>query len=1036
VRLAAVQAAPAAAAIAERRDITIVFVDLTDFTRLSTELDAEELHAIVRSYTARVEATVRAFGGVVERYLGDAVMAIFGAPVAHGDDGLRAVRAALTIREQVMPALSVEFRRQQRAAIGIASGEVLSISGQTGHPAGFAVVGEPVNLAARIENLAEGGEILISHPVYEAVQGRIRCEFIGERAVKGIPGLLKIHRVLGVAKEGGARRGPLIGRDAETALLREAVLHCAEHGQGSTLYIRGDPGIGKTRLLEQLESLAHANELDAYAAAYLDFGLEQALSGIPAVLASLLGVDASASQEARHAALTRALQAGSIRDDELGFAEDALHLPQSSASRSLLDAMDAASRAAALRAFVTRLFAQCAERRRFIVAIEDVHWAKPSDVELLHALAQTAREAPFVLAMSSRMEGDPLGDRLCAVAETAAVRVVDLRPLSVPAARLIARDFRGADDALLASCVAQAEGNPLFLEQLLVHVAETGSREVPGTVRNVVLARLDRLDPADRRAAQTAAVIGQRFGLRLLRRLLRDDAYDLTHLVTSGLVRAVGEDFLFSHALVHEGTYASLLHSAARELHREAADYYAAVDRVLRAQHLDRAADARAAAAYREAAAEEADAYRFGRALELVTRGLELSRTAPERVELRLLEGRALHDAGEVQSSLQAYQKALDEGSDDAQRCRAWIGLAAVMRVTDDFDGAFHALRRAESLARSDTLRRERAEIYYLRGSLHFPRGELEQCLRAHGQALELARLAGSPYDEARAMSGLGDAHYARGRMRTAYDHFAACIALCTQHGFGRIEASNLFMVATVRIYLNQLDQALQDALRSIEIAHRVGHQRAEIVSRLTAGWICLMQGRPDAAEEQVDAGLAVVEALGARRFRAFLLESVARIRLARGDARGAQAAIAEALEIARAVDVMRFIGPWLLSTAALASGDAARSRAALDEGLALLDAGCVGHNYYWFYKHAMETCLDHGALEGVEGYARRLEAYTESEPTPWSALFIRRARVLAATAASAASPALLEEARALLQEARDTGHTEAQARLEAAATR
>jgi hypothetical protein len=131
----------------------------------------------------------------------------------------------------------------------------------------------------------------------------------------------------------------------------------------------------------------------------------------------------------------------------------------------------------------------------------------------------------------------------------------------------------------------------------------------------------------------------------------------------------------------------------------------------------------------------------------------------------------------------------------------------------------------------------------------------------------------------------------------------------------------------------------------------------------------------------------------------------------------------------------MRFIGPWLLSTAALASGDAARSRAALDEGMALLDAGCVGHNYYWFYKHAMEACLDHGDFEGVEAHARRLEAYTASEPTPWSELFIRRARVLVSASGAAPSLEVVEEARAVLQQARDAGHAEARARLEAAAS-
>ncbi len=1024
----AAAATAGSAPIAQRRDVTILFADLTNFTQLSTELDAEELHAIVKTYTAQVETTVLAFGGIVERYLGDAVMAIFGAPVAHGDDGLRAVRTAIAIQEQVMPALSLEFGRLQQAAIGIASGEVLSITGQAGHPAGFAVVGEAVNLASRVESLARGGEILISESVHEATRGRIRCELLGEQSLKGIPRRVRIHRVLGVDDAGESlRRTPLVGRDSEIARLQNAVTRCAVDGVGGTVYLRGDPGIGKTRLLEHFAAMARSGGMAVHSAAYLDFGLEQSLSGVPAVLASLLGVAASASPELRRAALAQ--QVGWMVAEDQAFAADALRLTQDAATRAVLDAMDAAGRAAAMRGFLRRFLAHCVQQQRFMVAIEDVHWAKPSDIDQLHALIEIAAQTSFIVALTSRLEGDTVSERWADKAGELSVEVVDLRPLSIDAAQLLASGFQPGSNAVLDSCVARAEGNPLFLEQLLRHVAETGSREVPGTVRNVVLARLDRLAAPDHRAALTASVIGQRFGLRLLRRMLRDDHYNPAGLMESGLVRVVGEDFLFAHALVHEGAYASLLHSTARELHRDAAEYFAPLDRLLRAQHLDRAGDDRAAMAFREAAAAEAEAFRFTRALELVARGLQLCTRPAERVDLRLLEGRTLHDAGEIQASMQAFRAALAEGGDETQQCRAWIGLAAVMRVSDDLDGAFDALRRAEPMAQSRSLWLELAELHYLRGSLHFPRGELDDCLASHGHALELARRAGSAYEEARAMSGLGDAHYANGRIRTAYRYFTDCIDLCREHGFGRIEASNLFMVATVRVYLNELDQALQDALRSIDIAHRVGHQRAEIVARLIAAWIYLMQARPDAAELHTDAGLLVADKLGARRFRAFLLESVARIRLARGERAGAQAAIHQALEIARALEVMRFIGPWLLGTAALTSTDAYQSQAALTEGAALLDAGCIGHNYYWFYKHAMESCLEHGDASGVGRYADQLEAYTAAEPTPWSDLFIRRARVLIAPD-DAASQA---ERRAVLQLAREVGQAQAQERLEAA---
>ena len=147
--------APAAAALptrasGERRAVSILFADLTNYTGLSTELDAEDLHAIVRSYTQRVTATVHSFGGIVERYIGDSVMAVFGAPVAHGDDALRALRAALAIQNEVMASLSAECSRPLQASIGISFGEVMFTQNEPGHPEGIAVVGESVNLASRL----------------------------------------------------------------------------------------------------------------------------------------------------------------------------------------------------------------------------------------------------------------------------------------------------------------------------------------------------------------------------------------------------------------------------------------------------------------------------------------------------------------------------------------------------------------------------------------------------------------------------------------------------------------------------------------------------------------------------------------------------------------------------------------------------------------------------------------------------------------------------------------------------------------------
>src|SRR6185436_13342915 len=184
-------------------------------------------------------------------------------------------------------------------------------------------------------------------------------------------------------------------------------------------------------------------------------------------------------------------------------------------------------------------------------------------------------------------------------------------------------------------------------------------------------------------------------------------------------------------------------------------------------------------------------------------------------------------------------------------------------RLSDDLAGAKAELSEADEIASRRGLDVELARIAYLRGSICFPLGDIDGCLFEHGRALEHARRARLPKAEANALSGLGDAYYARGQMRTAHRYLTKCLELCTKHGFGRIESANRFMIATVRIYLSELEGALDDARRSADLASKVGHQRAEVVSRLTAGWILLALGELSLARREAEHGMQVAESLG-----------------------------------------------------------------------------------------------------------------------------------------------------------------------------
>jgi tetratricopeptide (TPR) repeat protein len=344
----------------------------------------------------------------------------------------------------------------------------------------------------------------------------------------------------------------------------------------------------------------------------------------------------------------------------------------------------------------------------------------------------------------------------------------------------------------------------------------------------------------------------------------------------------------------------------------------------------------------------------------------------------------------------EAYRAALAAAADDAQRCRAWLGLAAVKRVTDDLDGAFADLERAEAAAQAQGLKEQLARIHFLRGNLHFPRGEIEGCLAEHQKSLELARAVGSAELEAQALGGLGDAEYVRGRMISSHRHLQRCVELAARHGFGRIEVANRSQIAHTSLYFQPHEEVFGQALSAAEAAKRVGHQRAELNARMAAVFAAAMLGAFDRLRQQADEARAIVHRIGARRFLQPSLLYLGKAALAEGRGDEARVLLEEALTISRETGI-GFHGPSILGVLARALRVPDERRRALAEGEQVIRRGCVAHNQLCFYPDAIEVALDLGELDQAERYAAALEDFARPEPLPWSDFFVARGRALAA---------------------------------------
>ena len=990
----------------EKRQVTVMFVDLADFTSLSHRFTSEQMIPLLEYFFDRVDTAIVDLGGRIDKHIGDCTVAIFGLEGASGHEAFKAVAAAEAIHRNLAEP-DPEFGVALRAHIGIASGQVvIRREGSGGIADGdYTLAGNSISLASRLSDEARTDETLITDDIYRQLADLVDCSDPVELSVKGFPQPIKVRKFLSVTE---AANTPLfVGREYELGQL-EALLDACGRGTGAVCCIKGEPGIGKTTLVNRFLGAVGERGIPTASTLVLDFGGSQKAHPVQTIARQLVVV-ASGAAASTDGGIEVLYRNGLVDERSRLFLYLLCGLSVPADLALVEDALDPKARSEGRREALQTLCRLAAASGRLVVFVEDMHWADPL---LSNAAALMAREAetlPLLLLMTTRPVEPAIDTELREDRGLTHVRTLDLAELDGAAAVALATGLgANASDELIGRCVARAEGNPLFLRQLVLHLDDSGESEVPGSIQSIIQSRLDQCTLRERRLLEAAAVLGQRFNLEAVKWVSGDAQAHLGPLIKSGLIERRPEDFLFGHALIRDSVYDLMISDRRRDLHRKAADWVRDTDLELHAEHLDCAGDPAAPAAYLAAAtALRADA-RPDPALRLVERALHLQVREDIAWALRLLRADLLLDTGQSAAALDAYRLSRDTAPDARSGCRATIGLIGAMRLLDRIDEAHALLDEAQELAEREDFAEELSDIHYYRGSLFFPAGNTDGCLTEHSDAVRHAERAGAVEHKCRALSGMGDAYYAQGRMRTAHSVIGECLTLARTHGLSKILAANLFMLGTVRIYLNETDGALEDTLKSVEIAEKTGTHRAEIVSRLTAGWIHISMGQLGPAREQIQTALAVADGIGAKRFEAFLQESLARVQLYEGDRDGAVATIEAAVEGMRGGGE-RFIGPWVLGTLARITRDSATRDAALAEAEALLAEGCVGHNYYRFHQAAMATAADLRDPTRLRHHAESLERYTSGEPAPWSDYHIRRARLLADILDGARDKAALE---------------------------
>ena len=720
---------------AERRQLTVLFSDLVDSTALASELDPEDLREVVSAYHQACAAVIERRGGHIDQYLGDGVLALFGYPMAREDAAVQAAQAGLDLLEE-LEALNdrLEADRGVRLAVRIGMHSGLTLVGpRSPSSTEAAALGRTVHLAARLQGAALPGEVLLSGDTLRLIEGRFHTEEAGPYRLKGVEEPVAAHRLLArtVARsrlESAGARGltPFVGREAEIALVLDG-FERAGKGVGEVVLLEGDPGIGKSRLVHVVrERLAgRCNWLEGHCS--IDHR-HSALFPVIRLLERELAFSEDETPRERRGKLERALEERGLVDDDVPpLLAALLSLPAVEGERRPALSPEV-KRRRTLEALATWLRSLAAQQT-VVLVVEDLHWIDPSTLALLGSIVAQVADAPILVLLTSRPGFTPPWS---GEAQTR-VSLDPLPPEQNPALIEGVLGGRELPAEAVEQVIERADGVPLFLEELTRAVLESvGSPvEIPATLQDTLVARLDRLGPA-REVAQLAAVVGREFPYRILEAVsslapasLR---LALDELRSADLIRETESPdvYLFKHALVREAAYQLTMRSTRRDLHKLIADalreHFPEIEerqpeRI--AHHLEAAGQTTAAIGYLQRAADRGLARcAWEESLHHVDRGLALCRHVDEvkerlRLELglRITRGTVLfstrgYGAPEVAETFGRAQE-LCEALDEELPLQVLNGLWAFHVVRSDLAASEALLPRFRLLAqrRSDPVR-------------------------------------------------------------------------------------------------------------------------------------------------------------------------------------------------------------------------------------------------------------------------------------------------------------------------------------------
>ena len=896
----------------ERKVVSVVFCDLVGFTQQAEKLDPEDVEALLTPYHERLRSELERHGGTVEKFIGDAVMALFGAPTAHEDDPERAVRAALAIRDFALDE-DLELR------VGITTGEALvRLDAQPEAGQGMAA-GDVVNTAARLQSGAPVNGVLVDETTYRATRHVV--DFDDEQRVeaKGKSEPLSVWRALQARSRFGVdvahqARSELVGRERELAVLREAFERARHDRIPQLVTLVGIPGIGKSRLVYELSCIADADRdivtwRQGRCLAYGEGVTMWALGEIVKAQAGILEQDTPAEVASK---LSRSAEDALAGSEDASWVESHLLALMGLAGETELGGDRRNEAFSAWRRYLEAL----ADQRPLVVVFEDLHWADEGLLDFVDALVDWVTDVPLLVVATARpelLERRPgwSGGKLNAT--TLALQPLSEEQTALLLARLLDKPVLAAD--LQLALLDRAGGNPLYAEQFADLTLERRSGEdlpLPETLQGIIAARLDGLAEAEKALLQDAAVVGKVFWVGAMRRDAEVDSL-LHSLERKGFVRrqrrsaVEGEgEFAFAHALVRDVAYGQIARVDRAEKHRRTADWIESLGRPedhaeMLAHHwrsaleLTRAAGSenpelarRARLALREAGDRAFSLNAFNAAASQYEDAVGLwPEDDPERPDLLFRHARALYhtDESRREKSLEAARDSLLEVGDTTRAAEMEAFLALVAFDRGEGTATRAHLDRAEQLAGTSPSP-SAARVLTVSARTREITGDHEEGRRLGESALAMAEELGLDELRAHALTTVGMAKESSADVTGRLDMERALeLAVEIDSPIASAIAANLGVQA---MFDGHLERAEELWTRAFHVAERFGDGVSLRFFSAPRLWLDYVFGRWSDALQAADAFLLACET-GSPHTNEWLARTVrGAIREARGDSVGA----------------------------------------------------------------------------------------------------------------------------------------------------